>query len=248
MWSCWGTLRFVTPAPRLRFGFGKALATVTVVGRLKCSEVLPPPIPLPLLSRFSSCCSVTATPIPHFPSPLLAPYCSPPTVDLRSLYKNPPRVPLSFWPSLMPLGTPSSDPSPESPPYTVLPCHREPLRPPAPLRYAGPYIHFLAQADTRHLSDVIFLSQGFIHSFCSPSRFFVDVAKSSPLLPACFFPFYFLRMYLYVRRIWLGDGRDVQDVRLVSYQRDMGVWMFPGVRRIWFLLAIALKLNAVFVP
>jgi len=52
-------------------------------------------------------------------------------------------------------------------------------------------------------------------------------------------------MYVYVRRIWLGDG---QDVRLVSYQRDLGVWMLPGVRRIGFLLAIALKLNAVFVP
>jgi len=36
-------------------------------------------------------------------------------------------------------------------------------------------------------------------------------------------------------------------VRLVSYQRDLGVWMFPGVSRAWFLLAIALKLNAVFV-
>ena len=73
----------------------------------------------------------------------------------------------------------------------------------------------------------------------------VDVAKGSPLLPACFFPFYFLRVYVYIRRIWLGDRRDV---RLVSYQRDFGVWMFPGVRRIGFLLAIALKLNAVCVP
>jgi len=43
----------------------------------------------------------------------------------------------------------------------------------------------------------------------------------------------------------VGDRRDV---RLVSHQRDLGVWMFPGVRRVWFLLAIALKLNAVFVP
>jgi len=74
---------------------------------------------------------------------------------------------------------------------------------------------------------------------------FLDVAKGSPLLPACFFPFYFLRMYEYVRGIWLRDRRDV---RLVSYQRDLGVWLFPGVRRIRFLLAIALKLNAVFVP
>jgi len=52
-------------------------------------------------------------------------------------------------------------------------------------------------------------------------------------------------MHEFVRRIWLSD---VRDVRLVSYQRDLGVWMFPGVRRIRFLLAIALKLNAVFVP
>jgi len=37
-------------------------------------------------------------------------------------------------------------------------------------------------------------------------------------------------------------------VQLVSYQRDLGVWIFPGVRREWFLLAIALKLNAVFLP
>jgi len=64
-------------------------------------------------------------------------------------------------------------------------------------------------------------------------------------LLASFFPFYFLRMYEYVRWIWLGDGRDVQ---LVSYQRDLGVWIFPGVRRVRYLLAIALKLNAVFVP
>jgi len=73
---------------------------------------------------------------------------------------------------------------------------------------------------------------------------FIDVANGSPLLPACFIPFYFLRMYEYVREIWLGDRRDV---RLVSDERDLGVWMFPGVRRVQFLLAIALKLNAVFV-
>jgi len=72
-----------------------------------------------------------------------------------------------------------------------------------------------------------------------------DVTKGSPLLPACFFPFYFLRMYEYVRRIWLGDKRDV---RLVSYQRDLGVWIFLGVRRAGFLLAISLKMHAVFVP
>jgi len=74
---------------------------------------------------------------------------------------------------------------------------------------------------------------------------FADVTKGSPLLPACFFPFHFLRVYVYIRRIWLGDRRDV---RLVSYQRDLGVWMFLGVRRAGFLSAISLKMHAVFVP
>jgi len=70
MWSCRGTLRWVTSAPRLRFAFGKASAAVTLVGHLKCSEVLPPPIPLPLPPRFSSRCSVTATPTPPSSHPL----------------------------------------------------------------------------------------------------------------------------------------------------------------------------------
>jgi len=47
---------------------------------------------------------------------------------------------------------------------------------------------------------------------------------------------------VYVRRIWLGDWRDVW---LVSYQRDLGVWMFLGVRRAGFLSAISLKMPAV---
>ena len=37
-------------------------------------------------------------------------------------------------------------------------------------------------------------------------------------------------------------------MRLVSYKRDLGVWMFPGVKRLPFLLAIVLELNAVLVP
>ena len=37
-------------------------------------------------------------------------------------------------------------------------------------------------------------------------------------------------------------------MRLVLYQRALGAWVFPGVRRVGLLLAIALKLNAVFVP
>jgi len=74
---------------------------------------------------------------------------------------------------------------------------------------------------------------------------FVDVAKGSPLLPAGFIHFYFLRVYVYIRRIYLRDGPDVP---LVSYQKELGVWMFPGVRRVRSLLAILLKQNAVFVP
>ena len=38
MWSCRGTLRLVTSAPRLRFSFGKSSAAVTLVGCLTSSE------------------------------------------------------------------------------------------------------------------------------------------------------------------------------------------------------------------
>ena len=68
MWSCWGTLGLVTSAPRLPLAFGKASAAVSPVGRPKCSEVLPPPIPLPLCSWSSSRYSVTATPTPPLPT------------------------------------------------------------------------------------------------------------------------------------------------------------------------------------
>ena len=110
-------------------------------------------------------------PPPPFPPPPLAPYCSPPAVHLRSLYKSLPRLRPSFWPSLRPLWH-----TPRGPRIRVSSIHY-PILPsgtalfPAPLRRAGPHSHFLAQADTRHLSDVIFLCQGFIHFFCSPSRF-----------------------------------------------------------------------------
>ena len=72
-----------------------------------------------------------------------------------------------------------------------------------------------------------------------------DLAKGSPLLPACFFPFYFLRMYVYVARIWLGNRGDV---RLVTYQRDLGVWMFPGGRRNRVFVGHSDKRHAFFVP
>jgi len=104
MWSCRGTLRLVTSAPRLHFAFGKALVVVTLVGRLKCSEVLPPPTPpsstflvfVPLPSY-----SYTHSPSSHLPSwHLTAPFSA---VDFRSLYKNPPWLRPFSWPSLMPL-------------------------------------------------------------------------------------------------------------------------------------------------
>jgi len=103
MWSCRGTLQLVISAPRLRFAFGKALAAVTLVGRLQCSEVLPPPTSLPLPPWSSSVARLKLLSSPLFPPPQLAPYCSHPAVNLWSLYKNPPRLRPSSWPSLVPL-------------------------------------------------------------------------------------------------------------------------------------------------
>ena len=37
-------------------------------------------------------------------------------------------------------------------------------------------------------------------------------------------------------------------MRLVSYQRDLGVWIFPGMRRFWFFVAISLRCMLLFVP
>jgi len=103
MWSCQGTLRLVTSAPRLHFTFGKVSAAVTLVGRLKCSEVLPTQIPLPLLSWFSSRCSVTAAPIPPLRTPSAGTLLLPHMVDFQSLYENPPSLRPTSSPSLMPL-------------------------------------------------------------------------------------------------------------------------------------------------
>jgi len=104
-WSCRGTLRLVTSASRPHFAFGKASAAVTLVGHLKCLDCIPLPILSQPSSWSSSCCSVTATPSPlpslHLLSWHLTALLS--AVDLRSLYKNPPRLRPSFWPSLMPL-------------------------------------------------------------------------------------------------------------------------------------------------
>jgi len=104
MWSCRGILRLVTSAPRLRFAFGKASAAVTLVGRLKCSDC-------PSSSHSPSLYTPGLRPVarlqlhpPPRSHPLqLAPCCSPPAVDLRSLYKNPPQLLPSSWPSLKPL-------------------------------------------------------------------------------------------------------------------------------------------------
>jgi len=76
-WSCQGTLRLVTSAPRARFAFGTAPAAVTLVRRLKRLESPALPI-LPLPPSWSSShCSVTATAFPLSPPPQLAPYCFP---------------------------------------------------------------------------------------------------------------------------------------------------------------------------
>jgi len=195
MWSCRGTLRLVTSAPHPRFALGTAWAGVTLVGRLKCLDCLPPHIFLSPPSWASSRCSVTATPTPPSSHPLswhltasrlrsiLGRY-----IKTRLGYARPPGR------RLCPFGTPSGDRSPGWPPYTVLPWQWAPLRPPAPLRRAGPYFHFLAQADTHHLSDIIFLCQGFIHSFCSPFWFFGRCSEgfSSPscLLLSILLPWY----------------------------------------------------------
>jgi len=92
MWSCQGTLRLVTSAPCFRFAFGKALAAVTLVGRLKCSEFLPHLISLPLPSWFSSRCSVTATPIPSLPIPSASTLLLPPHGQSSVAIQNPTSV------------------------------------------------------------------------------------------------------------------------------------------------------------
>jgi len=103
MWSCRGTLGVVTSAPHPRFAFGKASAAVTLVGPLKCLDCLPPHILLSPPSWSSSRCSVTATSTPPSSHPLSW-HLTASRLQLifRSIYKNPPRLRPSFWPSLMP--------------------------------------------------------------------------------------------------------------------------------------------------
>ena len=108
---------------------------------------------------------------PLSPPPRLAPYCFPPAVNLSVAIQKP----ASVTPVLLAVGNEVLAHPPATPHQSLailIPsCHRALLYSPAPLLRAGPYSHFLAQADTRHLSDVIFLCQGFIHFFCSPSWF-----------------------------------------------------------------------------
>jgi len=68
MWSCRGTLRLVTSAPHPRLAFGKELAAVSLVGRLKCLDYLPPRNLLSPPAWSSSRCSVTATSTPPPPT------------------------------------------------------------------------------------------------------------------------------------------------------------------------------------
>jgi len=171
MWSCRGTLRLVTSAPHLCFPFGKASVAVTLVGRLKCLEVLSPPSFFPYLLGLRPVAQLQLDPLPLFPPPQLASYGPLSAVDLRSLYNNPPWLYPSSWLSLMPCWHTHRGPLNRVCTTHFPSCHRVSLRSLAPLQCAGPYIHFLAEADTRHLLDVIFLCQGFIHFLCSPLWF-----------------------------------------------------------------------------
>jgi len=94
-WSCRGTLWLVTSAYCPRFVFGKASAPVTLVGSLKRLDCLLLPI-LPLSPAWSlSRSAVTATYLPLFPPPQLAPYCSP--------FHRRPLVGIHKPPSIMPV-------------------------------------------------------------------------------------------------------------------------------------------------
>jgi len=102
MLSCRGTLRLVTSAPHSRFTFGKASAAVTLVGRLKCLDYLPPHILLSPPSWSSSRCSITATSTTPSSHPLSWHLTASRLRSIfRLLYKNPPQLRPSFWSSLM---------------------------------------------------------------------------------------------------------------------------------------------------
>jgi len=117
-------------------------------------------------------------------------------------------------------GTPSGDPSSESPPSTFPSCHRAPLHPPASPGCADPYIHFLAQADTRHLSDVIFLCQGFIYSLCSPLWF----SQMSLRVLLSFLLVSFLSTSFGCISIFPGFGQAIGEMYGWSHTR--GTWGF----------------------
>ena len=88
----WSSLRF-----RKSIGRGYSSRSSQVFGR---SFLLTSPSLHPLGLR--PVARLQLNPPPPLPRPQLAPYCSLPAVDLRSLYKNPPRLRPSSWPLLMP--------------------------------------------------------------------------------------------------------------------------------------------------
>jgi len=136
--------------PCLCFVFGKASATVTLVGCLKCLDKFflhSPPIPPLPGTRPIARSPLHPLPSWHLTAPSMPgqhiSVATIPAVDIRSLYKNPPLLRRSFWLSLMPRWHPYAEP--QCPLHSLLPsCHRAPLRPLAPRLCAGPYYLFLA--------------------------------------------------------------------------------------------------------
>jgi len=114
--------------------------------------------PSPTLLVFIPFTRLQLHPLPLFPPSLVAPYCP--------LFRGQPSVAIQKPASVTPVLLAVANAALAHTPYTVLSCHRAPLHPPALLRHADPYSHLLAQADTRHLLDVNFLCQGFIHLLC----------------------------------------------------------------------------------
>jgi len=144
----------------------------------------------------------------------LTPYRPPSAVDLPSLYKNPPLLLPSSWLSLMPLWHTFWRPL-----IRVTSIHLSILQSgtassPGIAPVCRSILSFPSSGSYASLTRRKFPLSG-VHSFpLFTFMVFVDVTKGSPLRPACMFPFYFLQVYEYVRRIWL---RNRGDMRLFSY-------------------------------